>query len=61
MGHDETTREASLQEIELVDAPKILHDNEDSLQHELIDASQANRIVNTLKNLKNQIKKQSHL
>ena len=61
MGHDETTREASLQEIELVDAPKIFHDNEDSLQHEMIDAFQANRIVNTLKNLKNQIKKQSHL
>ena len=55
MNHDETTREASLQEIELVDAPNIFHDNEDGLQHELIDASQANRIVNTLKSLKNKM------
>ena len=39
MNHDQTTQEASLQEIELVDAPKIFHDDEDGLQHELIDAS----------------------
>ena len=38
-----------------MDAPKIFHDDEDGLQHELIDASQANRIVNTLKSLKDQI------
>ena len=45
----------SLQEVELIDAPNIFHDDETGLQHELIDASQAKRIANTLKTLKDQM------
>ena len=47
-----TTQESTVQEIELVPAPNIFHNDESGLRHELIDAYKAKAIVSTLRQLK---------
>ena len=44
-----------MQEVELVEAPNIFHEEDDGLKHEMIDVSKAKTIVSALKNLKKEV------